>query len=49
MMLFVDFLKPLTFPANIVNRIILALAPFTPFVREGYQGQKTWEKSFFRN
>jgi beta-hydroxylase len=47
--LFVDFLKPLTFPANMVNRLILALAPFTPFVREGYEAQKIWEKGFFHN
>ena len=47
--LFVDFLKPLSFPANVVNRLLLALAPFTPFVREGCEAQKNWEKRFFRN
>jgi len=47
--LFVDFLKPMRFPANIVNRLLLALAPFTPFVREGFQAQKNWEKRFFHS
>jgi beta-hydroxylase len=47
--LFVDFLKPLRFPANLVNRVLLGLAAFTPFLREGYEAQKKWEKCFFRN
>ena len=27
--------KPLRFPANLLNRLLLSLAPFTPFIREG--------------
>ncbi|SEP81484.1 beta-hydroxylase [Faunimonas pinastri] len=45
--LFVDFVKPLRFPANIVNWVVLNMAVFTPFIREGYQAQKKWEKLFF--
>ncbi len=45
--LFVDFVKPLRFPANLVNWLLLHVAVFTPFIREGYQAQKTWEKLFF--
>lgn len=45
--LFVDFVKPLRFPASVVNWLLLNLAPFTPFVREGYQAQKKWERLFF--
>lgn len=45
--LFVDFVKPLRFPANLVNWLILNLAVFTPFVREGYAAQRRWEKLFF--
>jgi beta-hydroxylase len=45
--LFVDFVKPLRFPADLVNRLVLGLAVFTPFVREGYEAQKRWEKRFF--
>jgi ornithine lipid ester-linked acyl 2-hydroxylase len=45
--LFVDFVKPLRFPANFLNWLLLNIAVFTPFIREGYQAQKRWEKAFF--
>jgi beta-hydroxylase len=45
--LFVDFVKPLRFPANVLNWILLNVAVFTPFIREGYEAQKKWEKAFF--
>jgi ornithine lipid ester-linked acyl 2-hydroxylase len=46
--LFVDFVKPLRFPANIVNWLILNIAAFTPFVREGYGKHLEWERSFHK-
>lgn len=45
--LFVDFVKPLRFPANLVNWLLLNLALFTPFVREGLDNHKAWEKRFY--
>ncbi|MDT8290399.1 aspartyl/asparaginyl beta-hydroxylase domain-containing protein [Roseomonas mucosa] len=45
--LFVDFVKPLRFPARLVNWLLLNLAPFTPFIREGLENQNTWEKRFY--
>jgi beta-hydroxylase len=45
--LFVDFRKPLRFPANLVNWLLLHLAMFTPFIREGLDNQKAWEKKFY--
>ncbi len=45
--LFVDFVKPLNFPANLVNWAIISLAPFTPFIREGVAQQKQWEKKYY--
>ena len=45
--LFVDFAKPLRFPGSLLNWLILHIAVFTPFVREGYVAQKNWEKLFF--
>ncbi|MBV9219684.1 MAG: aspartyl/asparaginyl beta-hydroxylase domain-containing protein [Methylobacteriaceae bacterium] len=45
--LFVDFLKPLRFPANLVNRVLLRLALFTPFVRESTDNHRAWEKRFY--
>jgi aspartyl/asparaginyl beta-hydroxylase (cupin superfamily) len=45
--LFVDFEKPLNFPANLTNKAVLNLAMFTPFIREGYKAHKAWEKIFY--
>jgi beta-hydroxylase len=45
--LFVDFRKPLRFPANFLNWLLLNLAVFTPFIREGVDNQKAWEKKFY--
>ena len=45
--LFVDFRKPLRFPANFLNWLLLHLAVFTPFIREGMDNQKAWEKKFY--
>ncbi|MGH6727644.1 MAG: aspartyl/asparaginyl beta-hydroxylase domain-containing protein [Pseudolabrys sp.] len=45
--LFVDFVKPLRFPANVLNWLLLHLAVFTPFIREGMDNQKAWEKKFY--
>ena len=45
--LFVDFLKPLRFPANAVNWLLMNIAVFTPFIREGLDNHKDWEKRFY--
>jgi ornithine lipid ester-linked acyl 2-hydroxylase len=47
--LFVDFVKPLRFPANILNWMILNIALFTPFVREGYDNHRQWERKFYQD
>lgn len=44
--LFVDFEKPLRFPASVLNRLLLRLAVFTPFVREGGNNLRRWERRF---
>jgi beta-hydroxylase len=45
--LFVDFVKPLRFPASFVNWALLNMAVFTPFIREGFENQKKWEEKFY--
>jgi len=45
--LFVDFRKPLRFPANLINWLLLHLAVFTPFIREGIEKEKAWERKFY--
>jgi ornithine lipid ester-linked acyl 2-hydroxylase len=44
--LFVDFMKPLRFPANILNRLLLSLALLSPFLREGRENLRQWERRF---
>ncbi len=46
--LFVDFVKPLRFPARLVNWLILNLAVFTPFIQDGNEKHRRWERSFHR-
>jgi aspartyl/asparaginyl beta-hydroxylase (cupin superfamily) len=44
--LFVDFEKPLRFPVNILNRVLLRLAVLTPYLREGNENLRRWERRF---
>lgn len=46
--LFVDFVKPLWFPANLLNWLLLHVAVFTPFVREVSEKEHKWEQAFYR-
>jgi beta-hydroxylase len=45
--LFVDFTKPLRQPVRFLNWLLLHLAVFTPFIREGIDNQKAWKKRFY--
>jgi beta-hydroxylase len=45
--LFVDFIKPLRFPGRFFNWLLLNLAVFTPFIREGLDNHKKWEQRFY--
>ncbi len=47
--LFVDFVRPLRLAARICNWLVLNLAAFTPFIREGVDNHKEWERQFYRN
>lgn len=47
--LFVDFVKPLRFPANLLNRALLELALFSPFLRESGSNLRRWERRFHGN
>jgi ornithine lipid ester-linked acyl 2-hydroxylase len=46
--LFVDFVKPARFPASLVNRLLMSLAVFTPFIQEGMEKHKAWEDAFHK-
>ncbi len=45
--LFVDFAKPLRFPANWLNYALLRMAMFTPYLREGAENLRQWERRFY--
>lgn len=45
--LFLDFARPLKFPANIVNALLLKLAALSKFVREGRSNHRQWERAFY--
>lgn len=45
--LFVDFERPLRFPANILNRLLLAFAARAPFIRDARKRVGIWESAFY--
>lgn len=45
--LFVDFIRPLRFPANVVNALLIKASTFSLFVREARDNQRRWERKFF--
>ena len=47
--LFIDFARPLRFPANIINWTALRLAFLTPYIREAASAEAKWEKKFYKN
>jgi len=47
--LFVDFVRPLKFPINLLNKYILSAAIFTHAIREAQKNQREWEKKFYGN
>ncbi|MGH9775260.1 MAG: aspartyl/asparaginyl beta-hydroxylase domain-containing protein [Candidatus Acidiferrales bacterium] len=47
--LFVDFRRPLKFPANMMNWLLLHLAALTPYIRESKANHRKWERGFYRD
>jgi beta-hydroxylase len=45
--LFIDFERPVRFPINLLNKLVLSMAVFTPFIREAAANQKRWEHTFY--
>ncbi|HEX5369797.1 MAG TPA: aspartyl/asparaginyl beta-hydroxylase domain-containing protein [Dehalococcoidia bacterium] len=41
--LFVDFVRPLRFPANVVNWLVLSLIKASPFVKDAVANYQAWE------
>lgn len=45
--LFVDFIRPIKFPFNLLNKIIVNISLFAPFVKETEKNYKKWEEKFY--
>lgn len=42
--LFLDVLRPLAFPGNLINRLVLQLIRLSPFIQDARRNQQAWEK-----
>ncbi|HEX3033575.1 MAG TPA: aspartyl/asparaginyl beta-hydroxylase domain-containing protein [Thermodesulfobacteriota bacterium] len=46
--LFVDFVRPIKFPFNLLNRFIIYAGKFTSSIREAYDNQRKWGEKFYK-
>jgi ornithine lipid ester-linked acyl 2-hydroxylase len=46
--LLLDFARPLRFPARLLNWLVLHTFAFRPFIREGLDRARWWERRFYR-
>lgn len=46
--LFVDFVRPVKFPFNLLNELIINVSLFAPFVKETKQNFKKWENKYYQ-
>jgi len=46
--LFVDFVRPLRFPASVVNQAVISAIKHSPFVKDGIANYESWERSLDR-
>ena len=46
--LFVDFVRPVMFPFNLLNKLVVSAAAFAPFLKEAEIKHKQWEKEFYK-
>jgi beta-hydroxylase len=44
--LFVDFVRPLRFPASLLNAVVLKAIAISPFIQDAKGRQQSWEKRF---
>ena len=46
--LFVDFVRPVRFPFNMLNEFLINAASFAPLIKEAEVRHKDWEKKFYK-
>lgn len=42
--LFLDIVRPMSFPASIVNHLLINLIRWSPFIRDAHKNQQKWDK-----
>jgi ornithine lipid ester-linked acyl 2-hydroxylase len=42
--LIIDFVRPIYFPFSIINRFLIQLISWTPYIQDGKKRQKKWDK-----
>ena len=42
--LFLDILRPLRFPGSLLNRVVLQLIKWSPFIQDARRNQRAWER-----
>jgi beta-hydroxylase len=42
--LFLDVVRPLRFPANLLNWLVLQLIAHSPYIQDGAENYRKWEK-----
>lgn len=42
--LFLDVIRPMRFPGNWINRVVLQLIRLSPFIRDAVRNQRAWER-----
>ncbi|MGK0296578.1 MAG: aspartyl/asparaginyl beta-hydroxylase (cupin superfamily) [Gammaproteobacteria bacterium] len=47
--LFLDIVRPVRFPGSILNRIILRLIQWSPYIQDARKNQRTWEYKIGNN
>ena len=42
--LFLDIVRPMSFPASILNHFLISLIRWSPFIQDAYKNQQQWDK-----
>ncbi|MEO1669393.1 MAG: aspartyl/asparaginyl beta-hydroxylase domain-containing protein, partial [Cyanobacteria bacterium J06631_2] len=42
--LFLDIMRPMSFPGSLVNRLLISLIRWSPFIRDAHKNQQQWDR-----
>lgn len=43
-LLFLDIVRPMLFPASILNHLLINLIRWSPFIRDAHKNQQQWDR-----